>query len=170
MSRKKKRPPKKKRLLKRRSKPQFLAPIINNSLIFFQQIPAKNAIDGVRANLSHGEWPYESWGINRRADATMKIEFGRKICTDRIVFYTRADFPHDNYWTEATVEFSDGTSEKIPLTRTSRAQEYRFEKRVIDELVLKDLIKSDEPSPFPALTQIEVYGTVWNGDENDRDQ
>ena len=128
---------------------------------------AKNAIDGVRANLSHGEWPYESWGINRREDACMKLEFGRKICTDRIVLYTRSDFPHDNYWTEVTVEFSDGTSEKIPLTKTSRAQEYRFEERIIDQLILKDLKKSDEPSPFPALTQIEVYGRVLNEAEND---
>ncbi|MCR5686915.1 MAG: carbohydrate-binding protein [Lachnospiraceae bacterium] len=123
---------------------------------------AKNAIDGVRANLSHGEWPYGSWGINRREDATMKLEFGRKICTDRIVIYTRADFPHDNYWTEATVDFSDGTSEKLALSKTSAAQEFRFERHIIDSLLLHDLIKSDEPSPFPALTQIEVYGTVWN--------
>ena len=126
---------------------------------------AKNAIDGVRANLSHGEWPYESWGINRREDATMKLEFGRMICTDRIVLYTRSDFPHDNYWTEVTVEFSDGTSVKIPLEKTAVAQEYRFEKKIIDQLILKDLKKSEEPSPFPALTQIEVYGTVWNENE-----
>ena len=128
---------------------------------------AKNAIDGVRANLSHGEWPYESWGINRREDATMKLEFGRKIITDRIVFYTRSDFPHDNYWTELTVEFSDGSCEKVPLKKTAAAQEYRFAKRVIDRLIIKDLKKSDEPSPFPALTQIEVYGYVWNEEEND---
>ncbi len=128
---------------------------------------AKNAIDGVRANLSHGEWPYESWGINRREDACMKLEFGRRICTDRIVFYTRSDFPHDNYWTEVTVEFSDGTSEKFPLKKTALAQEHRFAKRMIDQLILKDLIKSEEPSPFPALTQIEVYGTVCGDDDKD---
>ena len=46
---------------------------------------AKNAIDGVRANLSHGEWPYESWGINRQDDAAMTVAFGRRIVTDQIV-------------------------------------------------------------------------------------
>ena len=127
---------------------------------------AKNAIDGVRANLSHGEWPYESWGINRREDACMKLEFGRKVCTDRIVFYTRSDFPHDNYWTQATIAFSDGSEETVSLKKTNLAQEFRFSKRIIDSLVLKDLIKSEEPSPFPALTQLEVYGTVWNGEED----
>ncbi len=29
---------------------------------------ARNAIDGVCENRSHGEWPYESWGINRQDD------------------------------------------------------------------------------------------------------
>lgn len=128
---------------------------------------AKNAIDGVRANLSHGEWPYESWGINRRDDATMKLEFGRPVCVDTIVLYTRSDFPHDNYWTELTVDFSDGSSETIPLTKTARAQKYSFTKRTVEYLVLRDLKKSDEPSPFPALTQIEVYGTVCKENAND---
>lgn len=128
---------------------------------------AKNAIDGVRANLSHGEWPYESWGINRREDAVMMLEFGRPVCVDRMVFYTRSDFPHDNYWTQLTVEFSDGSTETVPLIKTSRAQEYRFSKRVIEHLILRDLIKSDEPSPFPALTQIEVYGTVCKDNGNE---
>ena len=102
----------------------------------------------------------ESWGINRREDATMRLEFGRPVCVDKLVFYTRSDFPHDNYWTELTVEFSDGSSERVPLSKTARAQEYSIEKRTIEYLILKDLKKSDEPSPFPALTQIEVYGTV----------
>ena len=128
---------------------------------------AKNAIDGVRANLSHGEWPYESWGINRQDDATMKLEFGRPVCVDKVVFYTRSDFPHDNYWTQLTMDFSDGSSEIVPLSKTSRAQEYRFTERVIDSLILRDLKKSDEPSPFPALTQIEVYGTVCTDHENE---
>ena len=97
----------------------------------------------------------------------MKLEFGRPVCVDRLVFYTRSDFPHDNYWTQLTVDFSDGSSEIVPLSKTSRAQEYRFTERVIDSLILRDLKKSDEPSPFPALTQIEVYGTVCTDHENE---
>ena len=37
---------------------------------------AKNAIDGVTANECHGEWPYDSWGINRNPDAEMTVDFG----------------------------------------------------------------------------------------------
>lgn len=51
---------------------------------------AKNAIDGVRANRSHGEWPYESWGINMQDDAAMKLDFGDRYCRqDHVVHQIR---------------------------------------------------------------------------------
>lgn len=52
-----------------------------------------NAIDGVTVSESHGQWPYESWGINRRDDAAWKVEFGRPVEMNKLVIYTRADFP-----------------------------------------------------------------------------
>lgn len=120
---------------------------------------ALNAIDGVTAASSHGEWPHESWGINRRPDAWLKLDFGRTVETDRIILYTRADFPHDNWWEEATIQFSDGSSLKLQLKKTGEAQEFTFEKKQIKWLTLCELIKADAPSPFPALVQIQVYGT-----------
>ncbi len=120
---------------------------------------ARNAIDGVRANLSHGEWPYGSWGINRQDDATMKLDFGREILTDKIVLYTRSDFPHDNWWKEISITFSDETTEVISLEKSSRGHVIPIKPRKIEWLQLHNLIKADDPSPFPALTQIEVYGT-----------
>ena len=120
---------------------------------------AKNAIDGVTANHDHGKWPFASWGINQRDDAEIELEFGREISTDRIVLHTRADFPHDNWWVKGTVEFSDGSSMVLDLEKTDGAQEFTFSEKKISWLVLKDLIKADDPSPFPALTQIEVFGT-----------
>lgn len=119
---------------------------------------AKNAIDGVRANLSHGEWPYESWGINRREDAVMKLDFGREIETNKLVMYLRSDFPHDNWWEKATVKFSDGSSMVLSLKKTNRGQAFSYAPKKICWLELCELIKADDPSPFPALTQIEVYG------------
>lgn len=89
----------------------------------------------------------------------MKLEFGREIKTDRIILHTRADFPHDNWWVKATVEFSDGSSMVLDLEKTDVSQEFSFEEKTISWLVLKELIKADDPSPFPALTQIEVFGT-----------
>lgn len=120
---------------------------------------ALNAIDGVKVTECHGEWPYESWGINRDPKAVFKIEFGRLIKTDRVILYTRADFPHDNWWQEAQLSFSDGTQMKLKLHKTGAAQEFTFPEKTISWLELGEMIPSDEPSPFPALVQIEVYGT-----------
>lgn len=121
---------------------------------------AKNAIDGVRANLSHGEWPYESWGINRQADAVIRLDFGRRVRTDKIVLYTRSDFPHDSWWTQVSITFSDGSCEDFPLEKSSRAHVLTFAEKEITWLEMESLIKAEDDSPFPALTQIEVYGSV----------
>jgi len=112
----------------------------------------------VTAAASRGEWPYQSWGINQRPDAELTLDFGRLIIMDRIVFYLRADFPHDNWWQKGTIEFSDGSQQDFTLKRTGEAQEFSFEAKPILWLKMKNMIKSGEPSPFPALTQIEVYG------------
>lgn len=120
---------------------------------------AKNAIDGVLADRSHGDWPYGSWGINRRRDAEFKLDFGRPVDIDKIVLYTRADFPHDNWWVRARLVFSDGSQETIGLEKGGRAQVFRIERKQITWIELTGLIPSPDPSPFPALTQIQVYGT-----------
>lgn len=119
---------------------------------------ARNAIDGVLGNLSHGKWPYASWGINMQDDAQMTLDFGRPVDFDKIVLYTRADFPHDNWWTEVTFSFSDGSTKVASLEKSSEPHVIPVEKSGITWLRFGNLIKADDPSPFPALTQIEVYG------------
>ncbi|MHB8129487.1 MAG: carbohydrate-binding protein [Mobilitalea sp.] len=119
---------------------------------------ARNAIDGVRENHSHGDWPYQSWGINRQDDARMKLDFGRTVIIDKIIMYTRADFPHDNWWKEVTLLFSDGSELQWELEKTDKAHVIYFDKKEVKWLELCKMLKSEDPSPFPALTQIEVYG------------
>lgn len=120
---------------------------------------ARNAIDGIHANDSHGPWPYGSWGINQNPDAEIKVDFGRKVEIDKIVLYLRADFPHDNWWKEVSASFSDGTCMVIGLDKTAKGQETKFSKKTVEWVKLEKLIKADDPSPFPALTQIQVFGT-----------
>lgn len=119
---------------------------------------ARNAIDGVVCNDSHGSWPYESWGINQQDDAEMTLDFGRPVDFDKIVMYTRADFPHDNWWVKATFTFSDGTQEVVDMEKSIKPHVFNIRKKNITWLKISNLVKADDPSPFPALTQLEVYG------------
>lgn len=121
---------------------------------------ARNAIDGVVANESHGSWPYESWEINRGDDAEILLEFGLPVNFDRIVLWTRTDFPHDNWWRQATLEFSDGTREIITMEKQKKPYVFAITRKNITWIKMKDMQKTDDISLFPALTQIEVYETV----------
>lgn len=119
---------------------------------------AQNAIDGVTINSCHGEWPYQSWGINQQEDAKIRIDFGRYVEVDTIVLYTRADFPHDNWWTNVNFTFSDNSTLEMKLKKSSKFHKHVFETKKIKWLEMHNMIKSDDPSPFPALTQIKVFG------------
>ena len=118
---------------------------------------ARNAIDGVFANDSHGPYPYQSWGINRDPNAALTLDFGRAVQVDEIRLTLRCDFPHDSYWTAATFAFDDGSEETVSLEKTPEPQAFKVNK-VTQRVILKNLIKAEDASPFPALTQIEVYG------------
>lgn len=119
---------------------------------------ATNAIDGVIAPQGHWMWPFGSWGINRREDAAWRLDFGRKVAIDRLIVFLRADFPHDSWWTEGRVSFSDGSSMVLHFEKGGQAQEFTFAEKTVEWLVLDELKKADDGSPFPALTQLEAYG------------
>ena len=119
---------------------------------------ARNVIDGVLANTCHYPWPFQSWGIDQREDAEIMIEFGRPVDVEELRLTTRADFPHDSWWTQGTVSFSDGTSEVVELGKRVEPQSFPIKRRGITWLKVGQLIKADDPSLFPALTQIEVFG------------
>jgi hypothetical protein len=121
---------------------------------------ARNAIDGNIQNRRHGKWPYESWGINKNPQAQLTIDFGRLVLIDKVVLYTRADFPHDSWWRQADLRFSDNTTQTISLKKTADPQEFAVNPVVTDRIILEHLIKSEQNfSPYPALSEIEVYGT-----------
>ena len=119
---------------------------------------ARNVIDGIYASHKHGFYPYHSWGINRNPLAELKLEFGRPVVIDEVRLTLRADFPHDSYWEQATVAFSDGSSEILRLQKTGKVQSFSVAARTIEGLVVKDLKKAEDPSPFPALKQLEAWG------------
>ncbi len=119
---------------------------------------ARNAIDGIFENSSHGEYPYQSWGINRDPNAALTLDFGREVVLDELRITERADCPHDNYWIRATVTFSDGSRLEIPLVKSAKPQSITFPPRRVRSLVLRELIQAEGPSPFPAQNQKEPRG------------
>ena len=120
---------------------------------------ARNVIDGMLLNNYHGEWPWQSWGIGIREDAELRIDLGREVVADRLAVVLRADFPHDAWWKHATVQMSDGTTVEIDLEKTAERQFVALDgEHRISWLTFGGLVKADDPSPFPSLTQLEVYG------------
>jgi hypothetical protein len=119
---------------------------------------ARNAIDGEKVADGHGRWPYTSWGINRDPEAVLTIAFGRRVLIDEAVLYLRADFPHDAWWEHANLTFSNGETELLDLRKTGTAQVFPLRPRLVEWVRLHSLVKADDPSPFPALTQIEFWG------------
>lgn len=118
----------------------------------------RNAIDGIFENNSHGEWPYQAWGVNKDFTASFRLDFGRPVTIDELRLTLRADFPHDSWWTQAEVAFSDGSTELLSFERTEKPQSFPISSRSVEWLELKDLKKAEDDSVFPALTQIEVFG------------
>lgn len=117
-----------------------------------------NAIDGIYENASHGEWPYQSWGINRDPNAAWTLHFGRPVTLDEVRVTLRADFPHDSWWTQGTIAFSDGTEEVLHFEKTPAPQAFALAPRTVEWLTFGQLVKADDASPFPALTQFEAWG------------
>ena len=58
----------------------------------------------------------------------------------------------------ATVRFSDDTTMVCDLVKTDEGQEFTFPPKKVRWVQLEELIKADDPSPFPALSQLKVYG------------
>ena len=117
---------------------------------------ARCAIDGATANKGHGK-RFPSWGPDKRKDLWWKVEFGRPVEIDKVVLYIRADFPHDRHWHTATIEFSNGTREKIKIAKTADPQTFTFKKRTAVWLKFTGLVQ-DEPLGWCAFTEVQVWG------------
>ncbi len=120
---------------------------------------ARNTVDGILLNHFHGEWPFQSWGIGTREDACLTLDLGRTVTVEKAALVLRADFPHDAYWVSGELLLDDGSAISFPLERTGERQWVDLQgAHRIRQVRLTHLIKSNDPSAFPALTQLELYG------------
>ena len=120
---------------------------------------ARNAIDGVYENDAHGTWPYQSWGINRDPNAALTLDFGRTVLLDELRLTLRADFPPTAGGPRPPWSLTTAAARYWTCKKTAASQTFAIEPRTVKSLKLFELKKADDPSPFPALTQIEAWGT-----------
>lgn len=119
----------------------------------------RNAIDGVCDNSSHGGYPYHSWAGGAREDLEYYLDFGRAVEVEKVVFFLRADFPHDTYWKSIDVEFSDGTRKTASFEKTAEGQELVLDEPITTKIIhLTNFKQASYPFSWAALSQIEVYG------------
>jgi len=129
--------------------------VTREDVCFFE----RNAIDGICDNEGHGAYPYHSWAGGAREDLEYYIDFGREVEVEKLVFYLRADFPHDTYWKNIDIEFSDGTKVTADFEGTKEGQEVVLPEKIKTKTVhLTNFKQVSFPLSWAALSQVEVYG------------
>ncbi len=131
------------------------------------EFAARNIIDGFIGNTGHGTFPNQSWGPSQNnPSAYLSVDFGREVNVSELHVYIRADFPHDTYYTDATLEFSDGSTREISLRKTEAVQIIDLNGKVTSGVTLKNLNKGG--SEWAALMEVEVYGSELQENVDDR--
>ena len=93
------------------------------------------------------------------------IDFGTNVEVEKVVFFLRADFPHDTYWKAVDVEFDDGTRETANFIQTHEGQELILkDKKTTRKIHLTNFKQAVFPFSWAALSQIEVYGRYMKED------
>ena len=119
----------------------------------------RNAIDGIKENLAHGAYPYHSWAGGAREDLEYYIDFGADVEIEKLIFFLRADFPHDTYWKSLEVEFDDKSRKKVDFKKTGKGQILNLNnKKITRKIHLTDFKQAELPFSWAALSQVEVYG------------
>jgi rhamnogalacturonyl hydrolase YesR len=131
----------------------------SNSEYNQHEFAARCAIDGSRRN--DDVHRSGSWGPQKETNIWWRLDFGRPVEIDKVTLFLRAGWkpenvPHDSYWQEATIEFSDGSAEKLALKQVATGQEFSFAKRTVSWLVLKDLMPAEDK--WCALCEFEAWG------------
>lgn len=113
----------------------------------------RNAIDEVCENEGHGGFPYHSWAGGAREDLEYYIDLGREAEIEKIVFFLRADFPHDTYWKSIDVEFDGKVIKTAKLEQTKDGQEMVLPEKVRSRIVhLTNFKQAVQPLSWAALS------------------
>lgn len=118
----------------------------------------RNAINGVTHPEGHWGYPYNNWAGGARSDLEFFVDFGAEVEISKLIFYLRADFPHDSYWDSIKILTDDGAIVKAEFKPTGEGQEVIFpETKITKTIHLTNFTQPTEPFSWAGLTQIEVY-------------
>ncbi len=78
-------------------------------------------------------FPYHSWAGGARDDLEYYVDFGTEVEVEKLVFYLRADFPHDTYWKNIDIEFSDGEIVTANFEGVADGQEVVLKEKKLQE-------------------------------------
>lgn len=118
---------------------------------------AANVIDGRTENIGHGN-NYPSWGPDRIDDPWLKIDFGKQVTIDTIDVWLRAHFPHDDAWSSAVIEFSDGSKLPVTFKKTHERQSFAFPAKNVTWFRFTDF-QPKTPKAWRAITEVEAWGS-----------
>ena len=142
--------------------PHAYANLVTREAVCFYE---RNAIDGIIQNHDHGDYPYHSWAGGAREDLEYYLDFGTEVEIEKLVFFLRADFPHDTYWKSLDVEFDDKTCVTADFIKTGEGQELILpEKKLTRKIHLTNFKQAELPFSWAALSQLEVYGNYIKED------
>jgi hypothetical protein len=117
---------------------------------------ALNAIDGKTNNLCHGSLACGSWGPQMLSNLWWRVEFGHDVIVDKVVIWIRHDFPHDSYWKDATLVFSDSSKVTIHPDSTSFPQTFTFQSRKTNSLTITNLVPNE--NKWCGFTEVQAWG------------
>ena len=82
------------------------------------------------------------------------VDFGTEVEVEKLVFYLRADFPHDTYWKNIDIEFSDGEIVTANFEGVADGQEVVLkEKKITRTIHLTNFIQAVFPLSWAALSR-----------------
>ena len=122
------------------------------------QFAAHAAIDGQTDNHGRGGW-FPLRGPRSRKDLWWQVDFGHQVAIDKVSLWVQADFPHDAHRHTATLEFSDGSRERIRIVKTAEAHQFPISQRTVTWMRISGLVR-DEPLGLCGLTEVQLWGDL----------
>ena len=117
---------------------------------------ALSAIDGKVNNSCHGSLACASWGPQMLDSLWWRVDFGHDVQVDKVVILIRRDFPHDSYWKDATLVFSDSSKLTIHPDSVAFLQPFTFASRTIKTLTITNLVPF--ANKWCGFTEVQVWG------------